>query len=210
MQNFYQESGRAGRDGNTAESILLYSFTDIFRTTTVAQNEPNGLRNSYDMIEYAISGHICRRHTIEKHFLDSPIDAYECNRMCDHCRCDSRMHSEAVDITNYSLDLYKLIENATKTRTPLTGSQLIDVWYRGANSKLYLEEVPVPMFDKSYAEQIVAFLIIKNVLKEKFRKTKYKTHSYIVKGDKFPKNVIFYRTPFPDLPQTTVTNFIEN
>lgn len=198
MQTFYQESGRAGRDGNIAESILLYNFTDMFRLTTVAQ--PNDLHNAYDMIEYAISGHNCRHFTIEKHFIDSPSDTYECNRMCDHCQYDSWMHLETVDITNYSLDLYTLLENAEKMNIPLTGPQLIDVWYRGASSKFYLEDVPVPIFDRSYAEQMVAFLIIKNILKEKFRKTKYKTHSYIVKGDKMPNNIIFPRTPFTHLP----------
>lgn len=205
MQNFYQESGRAGRDGNTAESILLYSFTDIFRLTTVVHAEPNGLRNAYDMIEYAIAGHNCRRDMIEKHFLDSSNNANECNRMCDHCYYDSKMHLEGVDITNYSLDLYKLIENAMKANMQLTGSQLIDVWYRSTNSKFNLKEVPVPNFDKSYAEQMIAFLIIKNILKEKFRKTKYKTNSYIVKGE-VQKNIIFYRTPFLDLPQPNFEN----
>lgn len=208
MQNFYQESGRAGRDGQTAESILLYSYTDIFRLTTVAQ--PDGLQNAYDMIEYAISGHTCRRDTIDKHFLDSPSDGYDCNQMCDHCRYDNKLHAEAVDITNYSLDLYKLIENATKMNMRLTGSQLIDVWYRGTNSKFCLEDVPVPVFDKSYAKQMVAFLIIKNILKEKFRKSKFKTHSYIVKGDNVPHTVTFYRVPFVDLPKTTLANFVEN
>ena len=31
MENFYQESGRAGRDGLKAKCILLYKFSDISR-----------------------------------------------------------------------------------------------------------------------------------------------------------------------------------
>lgn len=56
MENFYQESGRAGRDGNTAECVLLYRFSDIFKVTTMMFTEYTGLKNAYAMIDYCING----------------------------------------------------------------------------------------------------------------------------------------------------------
>lgn len=56
IQNFYQESGRAGRDGKRADCILLYQFLDMFRISTVPFAEHGDLDNFYSMIKYCMNG----------------------------------------------------------------------------------------------------------------------------------------------------------
>lgn len=84
MENFYQESGRAGRDGERAECVLLYRFQDIFKISSMMFAEHTGLSNAYEMLRYCISGNKCRRDSISKYFSEVWADS-DCDKMCDFC-----------------------------------------------------------------------------------------------------------------------------
>ena len=85
MENFYQESGRAGRDDKTAKCILYYKFQDAFRQATMVFTEQTGLDNLYGMLEYCLDMKTCRRKLISKHFGEA-WDPVDCNKMCDNCQ----------------------------------------------------------------------------------------------------------------------------
>ena len=58
----------SGRDDQHADVILLASFTDAFRQSTMVFTEQTGLEKLYGMLSYAFDVTRCRRDVIAQHF----------------------------------------------------------------------------------------------------------------------------------------------
>lgn len=54
IENFYQESGRAGRDEKPAKCIAFFKFGDVFRISTMVFTEQTGLNELYNMVAYCM------------------------------------------------------------------------------------------------------------------------------------------------------------
>lgn len=189
MENFYQESGRCGRDGNYAECILLYRFSDIFKITTMTFSEMNGLRNAYSMIDYCINPTKCRRDLFSNYFTEVWSER-NCGKMCDHCfylNQNRTVIPPKMNIIVHYRNLLKVIDNALIVDIKVTAFKLIDAWLHKGPNKLRID-VPPPSIERFFAEQIVAYLILHNYLREDFHFTPYSTISYIEKGPKSPED----------------------
>jgi RecQ zinc-binding len=165
---------------SSAECVVLYRFQDISKITTMMFTEYTGLKNAYSMISFCIDGNKCRRSLISKHFSD--VWDGQCDRMCDRCYYDDKIPAKKIYLAKHLNTLCQLIDHAENLDVKLTGLKLLDAWYHKGPNKLRLDNSFAPDFDRYYGEQIVAYCLIHNYLKEDFHFTAYAANSYIKRG----------------------------
>ncbi len=98
LENYYQEIGRAGRDGLASETLLLFSAQDIVQQKMFIEDLPetpykqHAFNKLDSMVRFANSEN-CRHQSIAAYF-DDRIE--ECGDKCDNCTAPA---SEKIDIT---------------------------------------------------------------------------------------------------------------
>ncbi|VDK62999.1 unnamed protein product, partial [Onchocerca ochengi] len=194
IEGYYQETGRAGRDGLNSYCAILYNYNDSIRIRKMIEGENNTqgvrtmhLNNVLQIVAYCENVSICRRKLLVEHFGEV-YDAEACrasNSPCDICvqQMKNAKAYKVYDVTEEA----KLVAQSMLHMHNVTLKYIADL-YRGhmgqkkfTDMAMRLGHTKFAMFGRGIEMQetdalrFVRKLVIDGIIMEQLYNTKFDT-----------------------------------
>ncbi len=114
IENYYQETGRAGRDGLMGKCIAFYNYNDILRLEKFLRDKPLAEREMsaqlmQEVVAYAETASCRRRFLL--HYFGEEFHEDQCGKMCDNCKTPKERLNVQTEMVQALSAILELKEN---------------------------------------------------------------------------------------------------
>ena len=184
LEGYYQEIGRAGRDGKKSDCILLYNLQDkiVYQKMILSENNKNNIKKIQfnkerlnkllDIISYLENLIDCKHYLLSTYFgekIDNKVNF--CKNKCDTCNKNIKYKDkDYTEISKNILEAIITLDNVgasrTKVKNLIKGSKIMKKF---VNNKVYGIQ---KQESNQLIDRLITYLIINKYIKETLFKNK--------------------------------------